>query len=51
MRQFIKFFKDIEQPLVVIDQDILTIDAERIPKTKVHYTIVGGEVRYQRASQ
>ncbi|MGK0222512.1 MAG: putative amidohydrolase YtcJ, partial [Limisphaerales bacterium] len=37
--------------LVVIDQDILTIDAERILKTKVHYTIVGGEVRYQRASQ
>ena len=33
--------------LVVIDRDLLTIDAERIPGTQVPYTIVGGEVRYQ----
>jgi predicted amidohydrolase YtcJ len=37
--------------LVVIDQDLMTIDAERIPEIQVHYTIVGGEVRYQRAPQ
>ena len=33
--------------LVVLSQDILTIPEEDIPTTRVDYTIVGGEVRYE----
>ena len=34
--------------IVVLSQDILTIPEEEIPATRVDYTIVGGEVRYER---
>jgi len=34
--------------IVVLSQDIMTIPDEAIPSTLVDYTIVGGEVRYQR---
>jgi predicted amidohydrolase YtcJ len=34
--------------IVVLSQDILTIPDEEITNTRVDYTIVGGEVRYQR---
>jgi predicted amidohydrolase YtcJ len=34
--------------VVVLSQDILTIDEEAIPATEVDYTIVGGEVKYRR---
>jgi predicted amidohydrolase YtcJ len=34
--------------IVVLSQDILTIPDEEIPNTRVDYTIVGGEIRYQR---
>ena len=32
--------------LIVIDRDILAIDAEKIPETRVLKTLVGGEVVY-----
>jgi predicted amidohydrolase YtcJ len=34
--------------IAVLSQDILTVPAEEIPSTEVDYTIVGGEIRYQR---
>jgi predicted amidohydrolase YtcJ len=34
--------------IVVLDRDILTIDEDEIPETRVDLTIVGGEVRYRR---
>ncbi len=37
--------------IVVLSADILTIDEEDIPATRVDYTIVGGEVRFMRANQ
>jgi predicted amidohydrolase YtcJ len=33
---------------VVLSQNLLTVDEERIPETKVEMTFVGGELRYQR---
>ncbi|MCH9694163.1 MAG: amidohydrolase [Gammaproteobacteria bacterium] len=33
---------------VVLSQNLLTVDAERIPDTRVEMTFVGGELRYQR---
>ena len=44
-----------EQPLVlrergVLSQNILTAPEESIPDTEVDITIVGGEVRYERAA-
>jgi predicted amidohydrolase YtcJ len=33
---------------VVLSQNLLTIDEERIPDTAVEMTFVGGELRYQR---
>ena len=35
--------------IVILDQDILTWPRERIREVKVRYTILGGEVVYQRA--
>ena len=35
--------------IVVLSQDILTVPEARIPDTKVDMTVVGGEVRYERA--
>jgi predicted amidohydrolase YtcJ len=32
--------------VTVLSQDILTVPEERIPDTRVVYTIVGGEVRF-----
>lgn len=32
----------------ILDKDILEIDPEEIPNTQVAYTIVGGEVKYQK---
>ena len=34
--------------IVVLSQDILTVPDEEITNTRVDYTIVGGEIRYQR---
>ena len=34
--------------LVVLSQDLLTVEEEKIPQTTVDITIVGGQVRYQR---
>jgi predicted amidohydrolase YtcJ len=34
--------------IVVLSQDLLTVDEARIPDTTVDITIVGGEVKYQR---
>ncbi|MFQ5568163.1 MAG: amidohydrolase [Rhodothermales bacterium] len=34
--------------IVVLSQDILTIDEDDIPATEVLYTIVGGQIAYQR---
>ena len=34
--------------ITVLSKDILTIPEEEIPTTEVVYTIVGGEVKYQR---
>ena len=34
--------------IVVLDQDLLTVEEERIPDTNVDITIVGGEVKYRR---
>lgn len=31
----------------IIDQNILEIDPKNLPKTKVHYTIIGGEIKFQ----
>ncbi len=36
--------------IVVLSQDILTVDEDKIPETKVIYTIVGGKVVYRGAS-
>jgi predicted amidohydrolase YtcJ len=36
--------------LVVLSQDLLTVEEEKIPQTTVDITIVGGQVRYQRVS-
>lgn len=36
--------------IVVLSQDILTIAEDQIPDTRVLYTIVGGEVKYQAAA-
>lgn len=33
---------------VVLSQNLLTVDEERIPETEVEMTFVGGELRYQR---
>jgi predicted amidohydrolase YtcJ len=33
---------------VVLSQNLLTVDEERIPETQVEMTFVGGELRYQR---
>jgi predicted amidohydrolase YtcJ len=33
---------------VVLSQNLLTVDEEQIPETKVEMTFVGGELRYQR---
>jgi predicted amidohydrolase YtcJ len=35
--------------IVVLDQDLLTVEEDRIPDTQVDITIVGGEVKYRRA--
>lgn len=32
--------------MIVLNHDLLTVDAEQIPKTKVEYTIVGGTIRH-----
>jgi predicted amidohydrolase YtcJ len=37
--------------ITVLSQDILTIPEEEIPTTEVVYTIVGGEVKYQRVRE
>ncbi len=34
--------------IVVLSQDLLTVEEERIPQTTVDITIVGGEVKYRR---
>lgn len=34
--------------IVVLSQDLLTVAEDKIPDTTVDYTIVGGEVKYQR---
>ena len=34
--------------IVVLDQDLLTVEEQKIPDTRVDITIVGGEVKYQR---
>jgi predicted amidohydrolase YtcJ len=36
--------------IVVLSQDILTIDEALIPSTEVDYTIVGGQVKFDRAT-
>ncbi len=35
--------------IVVLSQDLLTIDEEKVPETTVDITIVGGEIKYRRA--
>ncbi len=37
--------------IVVLSQDILTVEESEIPDTKVDYTIVGGEVRHMRLTE
>jgi predicted amidohydrolase YtcJ len=37
--------------LVVLGEDILTIDPERVKDVKVDMTIVGGAILYERAAQ
>lgn len=34
--------------ITILDQDIMTVPEDDIPKTQVLYTIVGGKVEYQR---
>ena len=34
--------------IVVLTQDILTVEEDKIPETKVDITIVGGEIKYIR---
>ena len=34
--------------IVVLDQDILSVEEEMIPETRVDLTIIGGEIRYRR---
>ena len=34
--------------IVVLSEDLLTIEESRIPDTQMDYTIIGGEVRYAR---
>lgn len=36
--------------IVVLSQDLLTVEEARVPDTQVDYTIVGGEIKYQRGS-
>ena len=36
--------------IVVLSQDILTIEEALIPNTEVDYTIVGGQVKFNRAA-
>lgn len=31
----------------IIDRDILNIDPKELPATKVHYTIIGGEIKFE----
>ena len=33
--------------IVILDQNIMKIDAEQIPNTKVLYTIIDGKIKYQ----
>jgi len=33
--------------ITVLSKDIMTVSEEEIPSTKVVYTIVGGEIKYQ----
>ncbi|HET9985026.1 MAG TPA: amidohydrolase family protein, partial [Longimicrobiales bacterium] len=35
--------------ITVLSKDILTVPDDELPSTRVEYTIVGGEVRYERA--
>ncbi|HGY55083.1 MAG TPA: amidohydrolase [Caldithrix abyssi] len=37
--------------IVVLSQDILTVPEEKIPETKVDYTIIGGKVVFKRGNQ
>jgi hypothetical protein len=34
--------------IVVLSQDLLTVDEDKIPETTVDLTIVGGEIKYRR---
>jgi len=34
--------------IVVLSQDLLTVDEDKIPETTVDITIVGGQVKYRR---
>ena len=34
--------------IVVLSQDLLTVDENKIPETTVDITIVGGEIKYRR---
>lgn len=34
--------------IVVLSQDLLTVDEDKIPETTVEFTIVGGEIKYRR---
>jgi len=36
--------------LVVLSQDILTVADEKLPDTQIDYTLVGGEIKYARAT-
>jgi len=36
--------------ITVLDRDILSVPAEEIPDTRIDYTIVGGEVAYERSA-
>jgi predicted amidohydrolase YtcJ len=37
--------------IVVLSQNILTVPEDRIPDTEIEMTVVGGEVRYERAAR
>jgi hypothetical protein len=37
--------------VVVLSQDVTTVDEARIPETEVLYTIVGGEIVYRAGSE
>lgn len=36
--------------IVVLSQDLLTVEEAEVPNTQVDYTIVGGEIKYRRAA-